>query len=696
MEIKGTQELTLLDSLPGMAYRCIFEKSLPLLQVNAFAVDLTGFTSEQLLNTHTSLSTLIFADDQERVNAERIQALKSFGSYDLEYRLVTADGQIKYVHDQGAVCELQGRQLLNGFIVDVTKRIKSQKQRRAAEQAVLSTALSPHLAEGNVLEVAKIVAWHLVNILRLDQAGFWLFNEEKDQLHLICQVEVNKTGFHEGIIFSANDYPIYFKALKESYVIDAHDAYQDARTQEFSIGYLPSTGVVSLLDSTIRVGGEVIGVLCCEQKTIQRIWRDGEMAFASQMADQMAQTLNNQKRISAERKVLQSEARSQAKSQFFANMSHEIRTPMNGVLGMASVLQLSELNEEQKNQVRIIEESGSLLLNIIDEILDFSKLEAGKLTIDESPTQVVRLFDSVMDLLLPTIKNAISLSIDIDKNLPKELMLDNQRLRQVIINLVANAIKFTNSGSVSVDVVVVDHKHWQFSVSDTGMGIEPRLLTRLFEPFERSESARQVVGAGLGLAICKRLVSLMGGNITVSSELNKGSTFTVILPLKYVEHPLQENKIINIDNRQFTHIKVLVAEDNLTNQAVIKGLLQQLGIVPDIVNNGVEAVNAITKDKKCYDIVLMDCEMPIMDGYTATAEIKRILGDNIMPIAALTAHAFVENKEQAFKSGMHYYLTKPVKLDQLRELIALLVAASDKVDCKDRSHLSLNDFNEPH
>ncbi len=662
---------SLADCLPGMVYKSLPVAPWSLLEISQGATTLTGISADKLLNDPSSfINHIIYPEDLDRVTKERQQAIDLHGSYDLEYRIIAACGTIKYVHDQGKVCHDDNQRVLVGFITDATSRIKQLIQHQHAEKAIIAAALNPHLASGNTGEFYKEVTQIAVNTLNTDQAGVWLLNDNQDELHLFCMYQKGQPGFIDNIVLYAKDYPAYFKALISGRAIDASDAYNDPRTAEFSTTYLPATGVTSLLDATIRVAGAVAGVLCNEQKHQIRYWQDEDISFAGQLADQISQTISNHHRIEAEKKALEADTRNQAKSHFLASMSHEIRTPMNGVLGMTELLRMTSLSNDQKNYIAIIEESGSLLLNIIDEILDFSKLEAGKCQLDETPSELARLFTGVIDLLSSSVSPATEIKLEIDPQLPPRIMIDSHRFRQILLNLIGNAIKFTDAGYIHIKVERIKENRWRFIVNDTGIGMNKNLLSRLFEPFERAEKSQHITGTGLGLAICKRLVALMQGSISVTSKSGKGSTFCVELPLNTWETtahlPTEKNKA---NYTGFERINVLVAEDNLINQKVIQGLLRQFGILPDMCANGIEVITRYAAQPEKYDLILMDCEMPEMDGFTASKKIRQIGNHHIPKIAALTAHALPEHRERSKASGMDYYLTKPIKLEDLKALL---------------------------
>ncbi|MGH1470948.1 MAG: ATP-binding protein [Cellvibrionaceae bacterium] len=372
-------------------------------------------------------------------------------------------------------------------------------------------------------------------------------------------------------------------------------------------------------------------------------------------------------------------AKDQTKSDFLANMSHEIRTPLNGVLGMIQLLQKSNLKAEQKNWVNIIDSSGKNLLNIVNDILDYSKIEAGKLTIEKIPCDIRKIVDTCNDVFLLTAKNSrVTLLTQIDPALPSAVETDPARLQQIIVNLVGNAQKFTEQGTITISIKKLDQENvYRIAITDTGIGISKEQQSKLFKSFEqtRSDVHRRYGGTGLGLAICKQLAELLGGSIGFSSEANEGSCFWVDLPLIESAEPA-----INPDCddtvqgdmtqlRQANKMNILVAEDNKVNQIVVQNMLKNLGHYCEFVENGSLAVSKIMQQHDQYDLILMDCDMPIMTGYEATEEIRRFEKENnfaAMPIVALTAHAIDSLKEKSFDSGMDDHLAKPLSLEELR------------------------------
>jgi len=368
-----------------------------------------------------------------------------------------------------------------------------------------------------------------------------------------------------------------------------------------------------------------------------------------------------------------------AKSQFLAQMSHEIRTPMNGVLGIASLLMHTSLNEKQSKFVRTIHNSGESLLNLINDILDFSKIEAGKLELELLPFNLRDMTEETVELLSEhALEKKVNLACFVDSDVPAHVTGDPGRLRQILMNLLGNALKFTSHGEVLL-FVFVEQSHnkdvyLRFEIRDSGIGIKKEKQEDIFAAFSQADeyTTRKFGGTGLGLAICRRLVDLMGGEIGVESAEGKGATFwftTVFTIGSSSEIAINEQP--EIATAQHFDVSILVVEDNLTNQIVAEGTLEKMGCKVDLANNGVEAIAAT--EKKKYELIFMDCQMPVMDGYKATENIRKIEKENgteRVPIIALTAHAMKGDRERCFAVGMDDYIAKPFREPQLAKILS--------------------------
>ncbi len=374
------------------------------------------------------------------------------------------------------------------------------------------------------------------------------------------------------------------------------------------------------------------------------------------------------------------ELANRTKSEFLANVSHEVRTPMNGVLGTLDLLADTPLSPEQRAHVDTVRESAELQLAILNDLLDSAKIESGRMSIERvplSPTAAVYQLDQTYG---PTARaKGLLWSSTIAPDVPPWIFGDPLRLHQVLVNLVSNAIKFTDQGEISLALTfhtTAGQPTLQAAVTDSGPGLSPAMQQRVFEKFIQADSSttRRFGGTGLGLSIARRLVELMGGSLQLTSQIGQGSCFTFTVPAEPA--PAAVNPSQNEPSPSFAGLRVLVVEDNLVNQKVASGLLARMGVAVDVARNGLEALSLFQPDR--YAAILMDCQMPEMDGYEATRRIRALAIGGRLPIIALTAGASPAERTQAFAAGMDAFLAKPVRFADLETTLrhALLTTPS--------------------
>jgi PAS domain S-box-containing protein len=634
----------LFDRSPDCVYIHDFEGKL--LDLNPAALNLLGYQPDDLPALHLSA---ILDPDQMMKAAKVMQDVRRTGAQRevTHFRVRRKDELPVDIEAMGVRIPLAGgSQGVLGIARDITGKRRAEQELRASEEKFRQ------LAE-NIRQV------------------FWMFDATGTELLYVSPAYEAIWARPRQSLF-ANPLS-WMEAIHPEDRERAHAAFlRQLKGEDVDSEYrihTPDGELKWVLDRAFPIygdAGEIIKVVVIAEEITQR---------------KQAEALAHVAREAAE-------SANRAKSEFLANMSHEIRTPMNAVIGMTAVLLETELNPRQREYLEAVHSSGESLLDLIDGILDFSKIEAGKLELDPVYFELRDILDTARLMLRSKAEQKrLQLSFEIAPGVPRHLWGDSGRLRQVLLNLGGNAIKFTSQGQVEIEARLLAEDRntvtLRFAVRDSGIGISEARQAEIFLPFVQAETSttRRYGGTGLGLSICRQLVRLMGGEMGVESRPGEGSTFWFIVPFEKRPVELRAAPEIGQDSgaesipipfpRQAPPFgRILVAEDNITNQQVVQAILEKLGYSADVVSNGREAVDALRR--RSYHLVLMDCQMPEMDGYEATACIRQpqseVLNPRI-PIIALTAYAMKGDREKCRAAGMDDYLPKPINSALLARIV---------------------------
>ena len=650
--------------LPGYIYRRRADDCSRLLALDGKVEEITGWSVDSLMQPG-ALAARIFPADLNTVQEIIHDAIRRQGQFELEYRIVPPQGEPRWVWETGIV---HGEDVL-GFVSDCLPGLGRRRHLLEAQRRVLDVATSEHVSGGDLMAVAEAICQACTDWLKVQRASVWLLSEDQSQLDLLTLLSSENPERITGVCVRRDDYPEYFASLVTGRAIDADHARTDPRTSEFSESYLVPRDIYSMLDAAVRSGERILGVLCCEQTGTPRHWTPDDINFAAELADQFAHTLANKRTREAREEALRADAANQAKSHFLATMTHELRTPLNGVLGLTDLLRDTRLDAEQTEIVDTLVQSGELLLSVINDVLDFSRIEAGKLDISKAAVDLHELIDSCMSIFRsPVASKGLTLCSQLPPDLPL-LNLDGPRLQQVLVNLLGNAVKFSHQGCIEISAKISEGR-LQIEVRDEGEGISDELLQRLFQPFEQARrhlGQEYVQGTGLGLAISKRIIEAMQGSISVRSKAGVGSTFRIELPAEATS----EKQIATPDSTELTSLQldVWVAEDNPVNQIVIAGMLRQRGIIAKLFENGERLLHGLHESEQLPDLILMDCEMPVLDGFETSRKIRADTRLKALPIVALTAHIMPEFRQRSEAAGMNDYLSKPVQRQELSRIL---------------------------
>ncbi len=561
-------------------------------------------------------------------------------------------------------------------------QVRRTQALRSHQNALLELAKSNAVHSGDLTPALQAITAAGGRALGVERMSIWLFQDDRVSIRLLDLYELSRHSHISGSVLEARHYPAYFQALEEEErAIAAHDACRDPRTREFAQNYLIPLNIGAMLDAPIRRKGQVVGVLCNEHVGGPRSWSVDEENFASSLATMVTLAMEAAERRQAERALRlakeAAEVASRAKSEFLASMSHEIRTPMNAIIGMADVLWDTQLNPEQRKYLRVVRRAGGSLLSLINDILDLSKVEAGHLELDIVDFDLSDLIDKAIEILaLRANEKGLDLACHLSADVPCKLTGDPNRLHQILVNLLGNAIKFTDKGSVvmrvTVDPEAAAAGAIRFSITDTGIGVPSDKCETIFDSFTQAHSSisRTYGGTGLGLSISKHLAQLMGGCIRVESEEGRGSTFHCTVQLAIQPQSAQPETSVP----KLTGFRILAVDDFPINLVILRETLTSWGAEVMGADHGSQALEEIAQAaaaRKPFDIVLLDCRMPDMDGFEIATRIQTSPSQGRPLIIMLASDRWADDIARTYDLGLAGYLVKPIRRSDVSQTVSI-------------------------
>lgn len=668
--------------------------------INRIGIEASGYDSERLLGK--SIMAFLPVQSQKKVILAMLAREKGESVEDYEIEFITKSGRTVDLSVKSTYIIYQGQKATLSILVDISERKRYELELAQRERLLTSVSASIHELLGNRnLENAIKTCFELLGPAA-DVHSIFFFQNTHEQTVDTAKLQVSWYHEKSGINDKRKDYKPMETEMERRFSGVVQLTHIDEMIRHLSIGdmyignvetmesegfkrYCDHYGVKSVMAMPIFVKNHFWGFVGFNDSRLDRVWNRGEYSALHAFSTALGKAIERQ-RIEQELERSHKEAKvaNQLKSEFLANMSHEIRTPMNGVLGFLDLLGSTELDEFQKDYVVSAKSASEILLFLINDILDLSKIESGKFCLERIVIDIRKLMADTMAFFGGMARHKqLELTLNVTDEVPEYIIGDPARIRQILNNIVGNAIKFTLVGRVDVTLTAVksgnDHVNLNFTVMDTGIGIPEDRIHDIFQPFIQADSSttRKFGGSGLGLSISKELARLMGGEIYVQSLRGEGSSFTFNLNAEYVaKKKPAPHTCVQLDLMEGMgqsparrYAQVLIVEDNEMNRKIAGSVLKHHGIPYDEAYDGQEAYEAVCGNR--YDIVFMDCQMPRMDGYESTRLIREYEHNEgtRTTIVAMTANAMEGDREKCLAAGMDDYLSKPIDFSRMISLI---------------------------
>lgn len=624
---------------------------------------------------------LVHPDDLPFIMQKIEETVKTGKEFAEEFRMRLKDEGWIWVLGRGKATEFgpDGKVLrLVGTHINIHERKMSEerskeRELRAGKQraSLARLVMDPAVAYGDPFSSLKIITRTLADTIGVARASVWQLADNRSILQCLMLYQSENNTWSSGERLKTADFPSYFKAIEAENRVYASDAQSDHRTCELTEFYLKKMNISSLLDAGILMDGTLFGVVSCEHMGPKRKWHPDEESFVSTIAAIVSQVFTNYKRKQAESDLIaakeKAEESDRLKSAFLINMNHEFRTPMNAIMGFADQMLEADINDLPR-YARIIHQSSAQLLSVIEDVVYLSKLQSGRIQAEPgvfSPAKIIHNLIGMYDVPGHT-KGLVIKAVIPSGYHSLSMVSDEPKIRHIISLLLSNAMKYTREGHIMAGFRI-SHTEIEFFVQDTGMGIPEKEQKLIFENFYRGEAAiaEAIGGSGLGLNICRELVRILGGRITLRSQAGIGSCFSFFLPLT------ETGSLPDSPAREITRLpgwpasRILIAEDEPDNFFLLEVMLRKKVHSIERALNGKEALEKVVKNH--YDLILMDLKMPVMGGIEAVMKIRQVHSD--IPVIAQTAHSEPAELQNALNAGCNDYLIKPIRKEHLFQML---------------------------